>query len=71
MPITLELPGERPAVGEATRTLRSHLGSLIARHTELLIPRAFATVGLILTFALTFHEVAKLQFRLASRSGTL
>jgi hypothetical protein len=67
MSITIELPRRRFAIGDATRTLRSRLGSLVARNTEFLIQYAFATVGLIVTFALTLHEIAKLQFRLASR----
>jgi hypothetical protein len=54
MSITTELSRRRFAIGDATRTLRSHFGSPVARYEDLLILCAFAAVGLlVMTFALS------------------
>ena len=54
MSITTELSGRRLAIGDATRTLRSHFGSLVPRDKDILILCAFAAVGLVVTtFALS------------------
>jgi hypothetical protein len=54
MSITAELSRRRFAIGDTTRTLRSHFGSLVARNKDLLILCAFAAVGLVvMTFALS------------------
>jgi hypothetical protein len=54
MSITAELSRRRFAIGDATRTLRSHFGSLVARNKDFLILCAFAAVGLVaMTFALS------------------
>jgi hypothetical protein len=47
MSITAELSRRRFAIGEATRTLGSRFGSLVARNKDLLILCAFAAVGLV------------------------
>ncbi len=53
MSITAELSRRRFVIGDATRTLRSHFGLLVARNKDLLILCAFAAVGLVVTtFAL-------------------
>jgi hypothetical protein len=54
MSITTELSRGRFAIGDATRTLRSHFGSLVARNKGLLILCAFAAVGsVVMIFALS------------------
>ena len=55
MSITTELSGRRFAIGDATRTLRSHFGALVARNKhDLLILCAFAAVGfVVMAFALS------------------
>jgi hypothetical protein len=55
MSITTELSRRRFAIGDATRTLRSHFGALVARNKDdLLILCAFAAVGLVvMIFALS------------------
>jgi len=54
MSITTELSRRRFAIGDATRTLKSHFGSPVARNKDLLIVCAFAAVGLVvMTFGLS------------------
>ncbi len=53
MSITTELSRRPFAIGDATRTLGSHLGALVARNKVLLILCAFAAVGSVVMIALS------------------